>query len=96
MNAEPTAMPPAILSDQEIEERVRCYLACTGHRVLRSLTVEVQDSVVRIRGLVPSFHLRQLALACQRVVEGIERVVDEIETYDGLRVDLCDDSRSGG
>jgi osmotically-inducible protein OsmY len=71
--------------DHELERNVRLYLVHAGHRPVRTLEVEAHDGVVTLRGRVPSFYARQLAIACARRVAGVRTVVDQINA-DSLSV----------
>jgi osmotically-inducible protein OsmY len=67
------------LEDEEIERRVRLYLAHAGHRPVQILTVEAHDGVITLRGKVPSYHARQVAVACAQRVAGVRGINDQIK-----------------
>jgi osmotically-inducible protein OsmY len=66
--------------DDELERHVRLYLTHCGHRPVTALDVEAHNGVITLRGVVPSFYVRQLAIACARRVAGVRHVVDHIKT----------------
>ena len=63
--------------DAELAYRVRLYLARVGRTVER-LKVEAHNGVVTLRGRVPSYYTRQLAIACAQRVAGVRRINDQI------------------
>ena len=63
--------------DAELENRVRLYLARVG-RTVEHLRVEVHGGVVTLRGRVPSYYTRQLAIACAQRVAGVRKINDQI------------------
>jgi len=68
------------IPDRDLRSRVLLFLAQRGHQPLTKLEVEAHEGVVTLRGRLPSFYQRQLALACASHVAGVIRVVDLIET----------------
>lgn len=66
-------------ADEDLRLRVNLFLEQRGHWPLQHLEVVARDGIVTLRGTVPSFHIRQHALACVRHVAGILRVIDEME-----------------
>jgi hypothetical protein len=65
--------------DLELENRVRLYLSHAGHRPVQALTVEAHNGVITLRGRVPSYYARQLAIACAQRVAGVRQVNDQIK-----------------
>ena len=65
-------------ADADLAYRVRLYLARVGHRTVELLKVEAHDGVVTLRGRVPSYYTRQLAIACAQRVDGVRAVRDLI------------------
>ena len=49
-------------ADADLRERVRLYLIHSGHLPVRLLDVEAQSGIVTLRGTVPTFYFRQLAV----------------------------------
>lgn len=58
---------------------VRCRLERSACSALRRVCCEYREGVLRLRGCLPSHHLKQVALATVVEVEGIRKVVNEIE-----------------
>ncbi|MBL8817312.1 MAG: BON domain-containing protein [Planctomyces sp.] len=50
-----------------------------GYSHLQTLNVHADRATVIVEGVLPTFHLRQIALECIKRVEGVSRVVDRIE-----------------
>jgi hypothetical protein len=67
----------ALSPDAELSNRVRLYLARVG-RTVEHLKVEVHEGVVTLRGRVPSYYTRQLAIACAQRVAGVRKINDQI------------------
>jgi len=67
------------LADQELGQRVQLYLVHSGHACLRSLGVYAHNGVITLRGIVPRFYARQVAMSCAQRVAGVREIVDEIE-----------------
>jgi osmotically-inducible protein OsmY len=65
-------------ADADLRERVRLYLIHSGHLPIRLLDVEAQSGIVTLRGTVPTFYFRQLAVECAKRVAGTLGVVDHI------------------
>ena len=63
--------------DKDLRLRVLLFLAQKGHPPLRKLAVEAHAGVVTIRGVLPTFYLRQQAIACAQHVAGVLSVIDE-------------------
>jgi osmotically-inducible protein OsmY len=49
---------------------------------LARVSVRANDGIVELAGVVPSFYLRQLAIACARRVAGVQAVIDQIHVED--------------
>jgi osmotically-inducible protein OsmY len=52
---------------------------------LAVISVQANDGIVELTGVVPSFYLRQLAIACARRVAGVREVIDHIHVEDAGR-----------
>lgn len=74
------ARQPLTDEDRELMRRVRIFLA--SRSALRDLDVKARGGVVTVSGVVPSFHLRQLAQGACRRVAGVRRVIDAIVVDD--------------
>jgi osmotically-inducible protein OsmY len=54
--------------------QVELALRATGYPALRNLGVGVRDDVVSLRGLVPSYHMIQMATAAATRFAGVREV----------------------
>jgi BON domain len=70
---------PALSCDDELAQRVRMYLVHAGHRPVQVVDVEAHNGVVTLRGRVPSYYIRQLAISCAQRVAGVRAVNDQIK-----------------
>lgn len=66
-------------ADEQLQQRVVMYLAHADHRSMRSLAVTARNGVVTLCGTVPTFYVRQLAIACASRVAGVRVVIDQVE-----------------
>ena len=57
-----------IVDDTCVQQRVAAFLDAKCRPALRRLKVDAHGGCVTLEGLVPSFHDRQVALACARRV----------------------------
>ena len=65
--------------NQHIEEQVYERLQKNSYLALRYLKCTCEDGVVTIQGRVPSYYLKQLAQTVVGQVEGVEKVVNQVE-----------------
>jgi len=65
-------------ADLELALQVRDHLTAT-RRDLIYVAVLVLNGEVRLRGCVPSYHMRQVAVERARRVPGVREVVDEMQ-----------------
>lgn len=65
--------------DRDLLRRVRGFLYQKAYPPLRALEITVDRGVVVIRGQLPTYYLRQVAVECIRHVAGVTQVVDLIE-----------------
>jgi hypothetical protein len=77
------SLPPSKEFDDDLLQRVMCFLNQQGHVSLRALELTVNRGEVRVRGRVPTFYIRQVALECIKHVAGVTRVVDLIDVASG-------------
>jgi hypothetical protein len=68
--------------DCDLVQRVRAFLHQRGYACFGRLNVSVVRGIVEVQGWVPSFYLRQLAVACIKHVAGVTQIVDLIEVED--------------
>jgi hypothetical protein len=76
-------LPPSKEFDDDLLQRVMCSLNQKGNMCLRALELAVDRGEVRVRGRVPTFYIRQVALECIKHVAGVTRVVDLIDVASG-------------
>ena len=74
--------------DADLAHRVRLYLARVGHRPVQVVKVEARDGIVTLRGRVPSYYIRQLAVACAQRVAGVRTVNDQIRALVSVAQDV--------
>jgi osmotically-inducible protein OsmY len=68
-------------ADLELALKVRDKLTAT-RRDLGNLAILVHDGNVCLRGRVPSYHLRQMAVERARRVPGVRLITDELRVAD--------------
>ncbi len=68
--------------DRDLLQRITQYLHHRGFAPHRTLEISVDRAVVVVRGRVPTFYLRQIAVECIKRVAGVTQVVDLIEVAD--------------
>jgi osmotically-inducible protein OsmY len=67
------------LQDLRLAERVQRALRATSYLPLRGIDVIVQARLVILVGRVPSYHLKQVALATALAVPGAQQVRNDLE-----------------
>ncbi len=75
VNKYPNTQP----ADRDLESRVVAFLASRHFPTLRKLEVKASGGIVTLRGLVHTFHEKQLSHQCGRRVAGVLEIVDEID-----------------
>lgn len=65
-------------SDQQLAERVRQVVLQTGRLIPGRFTVACGDGVVRLQGVAPNWHAKQLAQESARQVGGVRHIVNEL------------------
>jgi hypothetical protein len=63
----------------DLESRVLASLIDSGYAALRLIGCDVDHNQVILRGIVPSYHLKQLAQVCALRVEGVGRIHNRLE-----------------
>jgi osmotically-inducible protein OsmY len=66
-----------LTSDADLAKRVAIYLT-NNRNDLGALMVTSHLGAIRLTGTVPTFYLRQLAVACAQRVSGVRTVVDDV------------------
>lgn len=72
-------LPDSVEADCDLVLRVRNLLHQRGYEPLRTLQISVEQGAVVVRGTVPAYYLRQVAVECARRVAGVNRLIDRIE-----------------
>ncbi len=54
-------------------------LLSSGYPILRTLRCEVRDAVVLVRGVVPTYYLKQMAQALVQQLDGIQGIKNLVE-----------------
>ena len=62
-----------------VAEHARSRLLGNPYLALRNVSCEYQGGVLTLRGCLPSYHLKQVAQTAVAALDGVERVVNEIE-----------------
>jgi osmotically-inducible protein OsmY len=69
--------PPKLLATQ-----VHAAFHTIGYRQLRTLHCKTNGATITLYGTIGSFYLKQIAQSTAAKVEGVERVINEIEVLD--------------
>lgn len=64
---------------RDLEARVVNSLLNSGYAALRLVGCDVEHDGVILHGVVPSYHLKQLAQVCALRVEGISRIENRLK-----------------
>jgi hypothetical protein len=72
-NAPRPLRTPAVVEGAEIRLRSNPYLA------LKNVSCEFHEGVLTLRGCLPSYYLKQMAQTAVSRLDGVERIVNEIE-----------------
>jgi osmotically-inducible protein OsmY len=67
------------LDEQTIARAAESRLKQTSEDALHRVSCEFQDGAIFLRGVVPTFHLRQVAHLVVANMEGVTRIVNRIE-----------------
>lgn len=67
------------LNDATIARRALERLRASGYVSVQRLTCDVHEGMLTLRGRLPSFHTKQVALTLVAEVEGVEEITDRIE-----------------
>jgi osmotically-inducible protein OsmY len=62
-----------------VAENAERRLKSSPHAALRSITCEVEDDALVLRGRVMSFYLKQLAQETVRTIDGVGLVINVVE-----------------
>jgi osmotically-inducible protein OsmY len=67
------------LNDATIARRAQERLRASGYVSVQRLTCDVYEGMLTLRGRLPSFHTKQVALTLVADVEGVEEIADRVE-----------------
>ena len=67
------------LHDKTITRRAQQRLRDSSFVSVRRLTCDVHEGMLTLRGRVPSFYTKQVALSLVAEVEGVEEITDRVE-----------------
>jgi osmotically-inducible protein OsmY len=73
-------------SDQlaDVEEAARVRLQLSPYRAVRRVSCELVEGTLFLSGRVPTYHYKQLAQVAVVGIDGIQRIVNDIEVESGL------------
>jgi osmotically-inducible protein OsmY len=75
--AEPPAVAAAGLTDQLLRQ-ANSRLRGSSHRAINGLSCECQGGIVRLRGTVPTYYLKQVAQTLMFSIDGVKRVRNDV------------------
>lgn len=61
-----------------VVQEAQTKLNASSHRFTRSVECDYADGILKIRGKVPSFYLKQTAQSLIQGIDGVDRVDNEI------------------
>lgn len=67
------------LHDRVIARRAQERLDSSSFVELRGLTCDVHEGMLTLRGRLPNFYTKQIALSLVADVEGVEEITDRVE-----------------
>ncbi|MGO9110321.1 MAG: BON domain-containing protein [Thermoguttaceae bacterium] len=62
-----------------VEAEARSRLRTSGYHQLKRISCEFHEGVLTLRGLVPTFHLKQVAQTLIRRLEGVAEINNRLE-----------------
>jgi osmotically-inducible protein OsmY len=75
---------PAPLA-RNVAERAESRLRAHSYLALQNVSCEYREGVLTLRGHLPTYYLKQVAQAAVGQLEGVQRVVNEIEVTPPVR-----------
>ena len=78
----------------ETGELAECRLRRSGYLAMQHLCCDFRARVVTLRGRLPSYYLKEVALAVAATVEGVERIDDQVEVAPHLATSASSELRS--
>jgi hypothetical protein len=73
------AISPCLLSTPGIAEGAQSRLRSNSYLALKNVSCEYHEGVLTLRGCLPSYYLKQMAQTAVARLDGVERIVNEIE-----------------
>lgn len=70
---------------QQIAEGAENCLRHNSYLALKNVRCECCEGVLTLRGCLPTYYLKQMAQAVVGRIEGVQRIVNEIEVVAGTR-----------
>ncbi len=74
----PTTQQQSISTDTAIARRALERLRASSFASVRRLTCDVHEGMLTLRGKLPSFYTKQVALRLLVDVEGVEEITDRV------------------
>ena len=68
----------------DVEEVARIKLQLSPYRALRRVTCEFVDGTLFLQGRVPTYHYKQLAQVTVLGLDGVQRIVNDVEVEASL------------
>lgn len=68
---------------REVERVAQRRLATTGYHSLKAIECLYQNNTLYLHGQVPTYYQKQLAQESTRALQGVDRVVNEIDVSSG-------------
>jgi osmotically-inducible protein OsmY len=69
------ALPLACNVTDQAESRLRAH----SYLALKNISCDYRDGVLTLRGCLPTYYLKQVAQAAVGQLDGVQRIVNEIE-----------------
>ena len=64
-----------------MERRALARLRRSPYREVRRVACEFHEGMLRLSGRVPSYYLKQMALAAVREMDGVEEIHNHVEVF---------------
>jgi osmotically-inducible protein OsmY len=81
----PAVPPPTGNVAERAEGRLRAHC----NFALQNVSCEYREGVLTLRGFLPTYYLKQAAQAAVGQLDGVQRVVNEIEVLPAVRRFIC-------
>jgi hypothetical protein len=66
-------------ANQGVAEGAEIRLRCNSYLALKNVSCEYHEGVLTLRGCLPSYYLKQMAQTAVARLDGVQRIVNEIE-----------------